>query len=143
MKWLKSTTDKAYTAQGHTIPASTSAPVGLNESVYESITNMPVIKSLIATGGIIVLDRFTGTPPKDAAAQKLQTLASENARLADRVRELEKAGATDPKALSKAEKAKAVAEKAKEDTEKKLAELQAKYEALEAEANAKIAELSK
>lgn len=89
MKWLKSTTDKSYTAQGKIIPPSNSAPLAVSDTVFESITSMKVIASLIKTGGIIVLDKYSD-PQADSSEQlKLQQLQSENTRLADKVRALE------------------------------------------------------
>lgn len=140
MKWLKSTTDKAYTAQGRVIPPSTQKPLAVNEDVYKKITEMPVIKSLIRNGGILVLDKYTDVSPNvTEQTRALQTLQAENSKLADRIRELEAQPKADTKSSSKALKtAQAEAEEAKA----KLAELEAKYAALEKEANEKIAELS-
>ena len=137
MKWLKSTSDKEYTACGHIIPAVFKEPIAVNEADYKKITDMAVIKSLIATGGIIALDHYTSqNVTGDAAKQKLQVLTTENARLSDRIRELEAQSAASAKKLKSAEDRATNAEHA-------LAALQAKYEALEKEANEKIAELSK
>lgn len=143
MKWLKSTSDKEYTACGHIIPAVFKEPIAVNEADYKKITDMAVIKSLIATGGIIVLDHYTSqNVTGDAAKQKLQVLTTENARLSDRIRELEaQSAASDAKAVS-AKKLKSAEDRAS-NAEHALAALQAKYEALEKEANEKIAELSK
>lgn len=143
MKWLKSTSDKEYTACGHIIPAVFKEPIAVNEADYKKITDMAVIKSLIATGGIIALDHYTSqNVTGDAAKQKLQVLTTENARLSDRIRELEaQSAASDAKAVS-AKKLKSAEDRAT-NAEHALAALQAKYEALEKEANEKIAELSK
>ena len=138
MKWLKSTTDKAYTAQGVVIPPSSKAPLAVNEEAYKKITSMPVIKSLINSGGLLVLQKYTAVPSVDAQTRTLQTLQAENSKLADRIRELE---AKTPESTANNEAVEA-AQKAQSDAEAKLAELQAKYEALEKEANEKIAALS-
>ena len=95
MKWLKSTTDKSYTAQGKIIPPSNSAPLAVSDSVFESITSMKVIASLIKTGGIIVLDKYSDPQVNSAEQHKLQLLQTENTKLNDRIRELE---ATQPSA---------------------------------------------
>lgn len=138
MKWLKSTTDKSYTAQGKIIPPSTQAPLAVNEDTYNSIIAMPVIKSLITNGGIIVLDKYTDMGnTADAQTRKLQSLTAENTKLASRIRELENAQAS-----KKTSKADAKLTAALEEKEAELKALQEKYAALEAEANAKIAELS-
>jgi len=89
MKWLKSTTDKSYTAQGKIIPPSNSAPLAVSDTVFEGITSMKVIASLIKTGGIIVLDKYSDPQADSSEQRKLQQLQSENTRLADKVRELE------------------------------------------------------
>lgn len=137
MKWLKSTNNKEYTACGKVIPAINKAPLAVSEAVYNDIMAMAVIKSLVKTGGIIILDKYTADNVSgDAAVQKLQALSTENARLSDRIRELEsKSEAPSKKEIKDAEK-RAVA------AEKELEAMKAKYAALEAEANAKIAELS-
>lgn len=142
MKWLKSTTNKSYTAQGHTIPGVSQAPLAVDEATYSKIVEMAVIKSLVKTGQIIVLEKYTEEPSKaaDARDARIQLLASENERLADRVRELENAAPAEESPSKKELKA---ANKAKEDAEAKLAELQEQYDALKAEAEAKIAELTK
>lgn len=140
MKWLKSTTSKSYTALGKIIPANTSAPLAVDEATYSKIVEMAVIKSLVKTGQIIVLEKYTEEPNKaaDARDARIQLLASENERLADRVRELENAAPAEEPATNKEVKAaKAEAKKANDA----LAELQAQYDALKAEAEAKIAEL--
>lgn len=56
-RWLKSTTQKAYTVQGKVIPPCISPDnkwLKLTESEYSSIKKMPVIASLISAGGILV-----------------------------------------------------------------------------------------
>ena len=144
MKWLKSTNDKEYVACGKIIPAVTKAPIGVPESDMKKLMDMAVIKSLIATGGIIVLDKYTDTKVSgDAAIQKLQVLSTENAKLADRIRELEAdAEAPSKKELKAAEQRASDAEQRASDAETKLAELQTKYAELEKEANEKLAALS-
>lgn len=89
MKWLKSTTDKSYTAQGKIIPPSESAPLAVSDTVFESITSMKVIASLIKTGGIIVLDKYNDPQVDNKEQLKLQQLHVENARLAGEKSQLE------------------------------------------------------
>lgn len=118
MKWLKSTTMKSYTAEGKIIPSMNGTPLAVSDDVYEKITKMAVIKSLISTGNIIVLDRYNDKQVAgDKNAQKLQLLHQENAQLQARIHELES-----------------------NDAESRLKALQEKYDALEAEANQKLAE---
>lgn len=140
MKWLRSTNNQTYTAEGKVIPSYESEPLQVTDDVYAKMLKMTVIKSLIDNGGIIVMSRYEGSSAvKTSQTAKLQQLSTENARLNDRIRELE-AQSVEDAATTKEVKA---AQKAQAEAEKKLAELQAKYAALEAEANAKIAELSK
>lgn len=89
MKWLKSTTDKSYTAQGKIIPPSNSAPLAVSDTVFESITSMKVIASLIKTGGIIVLDKYSDPQVNSSEQHKLQQLQLENTQLNDKIRKLE------------------------------------------------------
>lgn len=87
MKWLKSTTDKSYTAQGKVIPPATHAPLAVSEDVYAKITGMAVIQSLIKTGGIIVLEKYTD--PTSVSNNKLAVLKEENTKLQAQVKALE------------------------------------------------------
>lgn len=87
MKWLKSTTDKSYTAQGKVIPPATQAPLAVTEDVYTKITGMAVIQSLIKTGGIIVLEKYTD--PTSVSNNKLAVLKEENTKLQAQVKALE------------------------------------------------------
>lgn len=91
MKWLKSTTDKSYVAQGKVIPPATQAPLAVTEDVYTKITGMAVIQSLIKTGGIIVLEKYTD--PTSASNNRLAVLKEENTKLQARNKELEAAEA--------------------------------------------------
>lgn len=134
-KWLRSTSNLTYTAQGKVIPSYDKAPLMLSDSEFEKISKMPVIASLIANNGVIVLNKYEAPADvRTAADTRMQALATENARLHE---ELAKAQ-VEP-ATTKEVKA---AKKAQADAEKKLAELEAKYAELEKEANEKIAELS-
>lgn len=57
MKWLKSTTGKAWTVNGRTIPADkgeNSQYLELEDSEYAAISQKPVIASLIRNGEIMV-----------------------------------------------------------------------------------------
>lgn len=57
MKYLKSTTLKAYTVNGKLIPANTSKDVlELDEAEYHEVSNKAAISSLIKAGGILVTD---------------------------------------------------------------------------------------
>lgn len=89
MKWLKSTTDKSYTAQGKIIPPSNATPLAVNDALYTQIVSMKVIASLIKTGGIIVLDKYNDPQSNSADQHKLQQLQLENTQLNDKIRKLE------------------------------------------------------
>jgi len=128
MKWLKSTTDKSYTAQGKIIPSSTSAPLAVSDTVFESITSMKVIASLIKTGGIIVLDKYSDPQVDSKDQRKLQQLQTENTRLVDKIRELE---ASQPSA-EVVEKA-AQFDELKTEAEQTIAAKDAEIEKLKAE----------
>lgn len=89
MKWLKSTTDKSYTAQGKIIPPSNATPLAVNDALYTQIVSMKVIASLIKTGGIIVLDKYNDPQSNSTDQHKLQQLQLENTQLNDKIRKLE------------------------------------------------------
>lgn len=116
-KWLRSTSNKAYTIEGKTIPPYSSAPLQVTEAVYESIVSTRVIASLIKNGGIAVLSKYEDSSASASSdIAKLQSLTTENAKLADRIRELE-------------------ASQPSEETAKKAAQ----FDALKAEAEQTIA----
>ena len=129
MKWLKSTTDKSYTAQGKIIPPANSAPLAVNESVFEQITSMKVIASLIKTGGIIVLDKYSDPQANSSEQKKLQNLQLENTKLNDRIRELESQAQPDPEIEKKA----AQFDELKAEAEKTIADKDAEIEKLKAQ----------
>lgn len=129
MKWLKSTTDKSYTAQGKIIPSSNSAPLAVSDTVFESITSMKVIASLIKTGGIIVLDKYRDPQADSSEQRKLQQLQSENTRLADKVRELEAS-----KPSTEVEEKAAKFDELKAEAEQALSAKDTEIDALKAEA---------
>lgn len=120
MKWLKSTTDKSYTAQGKVIPPATQAPLAVTEDVYTKITGMAVIQSLIKTGGIIVLEKYTD--PTSVSNNKLAVLKEENTKLQAHIKELE----------ADAEKAKQF-DALKAEAEQTIAGKDAEIEALKAQ----------
>ena len=58
MKWLKSTSQKAWTVMGKVIPPCLTPDnryLEVDNSTYTSISSVPVIKSLIKAGDILVL----------------------------------------------------------------------------------------
>ena len=87
MKYLKSTTQKAYTVKGYTIPKCVTPKndyLILNDSEYSEIEKIPVIKSLIKAGGIFVSDK----EPSDSI-KNIENLEASNAQLIARATELE------------------------------------------------------
>lgn len=87
MKYLKSTTQKAYTVKGYTIPKCITPKndyLILNDSEYSEIEKIPVIKSLIKAGGIFISDK----EPSDSI-KNIENLEATNARLIARATELE------------------------------------------------------
>ena len=134
MKWLKSTTQKEWTIQGKTIPACVTPHndyLVLNDSDYATISDIPVIKSLIKSNAIIVLDH----EPSELK-NSVEALQGSNAELTARIKQLEAELATKPDVDVEAIKAQAVAEK-----EAALKELDDKASAIIAEKDARIAEL--
>lgn len=87
MKYLKSTTQKAYTVKGYTIPKCITPKndyLILNDSEYSEIEKIPVIKSLIKAGGIFISDK----EPSDSI-KNIENLETTNAQLIARATELE------------------------------------------------------
>ena len=87
MKYLKSTTQKADTVKGYTIPKCVTPKndyLILNDSEYSEIEKIPVIKSLIKAGGIFVSDK----EPSDSI-KNIENLEASNAQLIARATELE------------------------------------------------------
>lgn len=75
MKYLKSTTLKAYTVNGKTIPANTDKKcLVVEDNEYFEISNKRVIKALIDAGGILVSD-------KDPSGSDTSAIQNENAKL--------------------------------------------------------------
>lgn len=87
MKYLKSTTQKAYTVKGYTIPKCITPKndyLILNDSEYSEIEKIPVIKSLIKAGGIFISDK----EPSDSI-KNIENLEATNAQLIARATKLE------------------------------------------------------
>ena len=87
MKYLKSTTQKAYTVKGYTIPKCITPKndyLILNDPEYSEIEKIPVIKSLIKAGGIFISDK----EPSDSI-KNIENLEATNAQLIARATELE------------------------------------------------------
>lgn len=151
MKWLKSTTQKTWYANGKKIPqciTPNNEYLQLEDADYAALEKMPVIASLIRAGGILVLSEEPAELKN--SVEVLQgdkaALVAKNTELEARVKELEaQAGNAAPvdvdaiKEEAVAElKAEAVAELQKKDDE--IAELKKQLKAAEKKAKASAAE---
>lgn len=133
-RWLKSTTQKAYTVQGKVIPPCVTSDnrwLKMTESEYSEIKRMPVISSLIKAGGILV----TVKEPEELK-NSVEGLKGSNAELIAINTQLQE----ELKALKSGAGDDGTAKKELADFKKEAkAELQAKQQALD-EALAKLAE---
>lgn len=120
MKWLKSTTQKTWTVNGKVIPACVTpnnSYLVLDDNDYSEIKDVPVIKSLIKAGGILVLEQ----EPAELK-NSVEALQGSNAALTAKITQLEEqlkaAGDVDIEAVKE--------EAVKELKEEAIAELQEK-----------------
>ena len=135
MRWMKSTTQKVWVAEGHRIPACITPKNDyciVDEDDYAKIVANPIFKSLIAQGSILVLDKEPAELKNslDGLQSSNAVLQARNTELEARIKELE-AGSDKEPVNVEAIKEEAVAELKAEA----IAELQAK--------DAEIAELKK
>lgn len=135
MRWMKSTTQKVWVAEGHKIPACVTPKNDyciVDEDAYAKIVANPIFKSLIAQGSILVLDKEPAELKNslDGLQSSNAVLQARNTELEARIKELEAGGDKAPVNVE-AIKEEAVAELKAEA----IAELQAK--------DAEIAELKK
>ena len=87
MKWLKSTSQKAWTVMGKVIPPCLTPDnryLEVDNSTYTAISSVPVIKSLIKAGDILVLSE----EPAELK-NSLSSLQSNNAVLKTQVTQLQ------------------------------------------------------
>lgn len=143
MKWLKSTTQKTWYANGKKIPQCVTPNneyLQLEDSDYVAMSKMPVVASLIKAGGILVLSEEPAELKN--SVEVLQgdkaALVAKNTELEARIKELESqsSGTVDVEAIKEeavAElKAEAVAELQAKDDE--IAELKKQLKAAEKKA---------
>lgn len=126
MRWMKSTTQKVWVAEGHKIPACVTPKNDyciVDEDGYAKIVANPIFKSLIAQGSILVLDKEPAELKNslDGLQSSNAVLQARNTELEARVKELEAGGKAEPVDVE-AIKEEAVAELKAEA----IAELQAK-----------------
>lgn len=140
MKWLKSTTQKTWTVAGKVIPACVTPHndyLVLSDSDFNEISKVPVIKSLIGVGGILVLSE----EPAELK-NSVESLQGSNAELTAQITQLQeklKAKETELKA-SKKGNTKVDIEKVREEAQaeikaeaiKELQEKEARIKELEA-----------
>lgn len=144
MKWLKSTTQKAWVAsvgdRQIIIPQNETADhrwLSLEDAEYAEVSALPVIASLIKANGIMVLDQEpaelkNSIPVLQVTNNQLKAdLEVAKGRIAELENQLKDASGVDIEAI----KAEAV-----ETVQKQLDELQSKYSELEAEAKQALAE---
>lgn len=126
MKYLKSTSQKAYTVNGKVIPACITPgnkTLEVDDSEWFQISSQPVIASLIKAGDILVLDEDPNVKEDIVARDQVAELKAQNTELTERIKQLEQQG--NRKA-------------SREDGSKEIAILKAENEKL-AEANEKLA----
>lgn len=122
MKYLRSTTGKAYQFNGYAIPNYKGEMLALTDDKYAKLVTNTVVKSLIGAGAIFVTDKAPVNPSKQAqqltnqnAALILQNtkLQEENAKLLSQL----KASGTDEASV------KAAIAKQKEEDEAKVTQI--------------------
>lgn len=142
MRWMKSTTQKVWVAEGHRIPACVTPKNDyciVDEDAYAKIVANPIFKSLIAQGSILVLDKEPAELKNslDGLQSSNAVLQARNTELEARIKELEAGGDKEPVDVEAIKEA-AVAELKAEA----IAELQSKDAELQSK-DAEIAELKK
>lgn len=144
MRWMKSTTQKVWVAEGHRIPACVTPKNDyciVDEDAYAKIVANPIFKSLIAQGSILVLDKEPAELKNslDGLQSSNAVLQARNTELEARIKELEAGDGKEPvdveaiKEAAVAElKAEAIAELQSKDAE--IAELKKQLKAAEKKA---------
>ena len=149
MKYLKSTSQKAYTVNGKVIPACITPgnkTLEVDDSEWFQISTQPVIASLIKSGDILAMDEDPNVREDIDARNQVAELKAQNTELTERIKQLEQQG--DRKAAKMAnadlkaansdltaenEKLKAELEELKKQAVKELEEMKAENEKLRAE----------
>jgi len=152
MKYLKSTSQKAYTVNGKVIPACITPgnkTLEVDDSEWFQISTQPVIASLIKSGDILAMDEDPNVREDIDARNQVAELKAQNTELTERIKQLEQQGQQgDRKAAKMAnadlkaansdltaenEKLKAELEELKKQAIKELEEMKAENEKLKAE----------
>ena len=93
MKYLKSTTQKAYTVGGKTIPPCVTPrneTLALNDSEWFQVSSQPVIAALIKSGDLLVLDEDPNVREDTEVKNQLAELKVQNTQLAQEKQALER-----------------------------------------------------
>lgn len=145
MKYLKSTSQKAYTVNGKVIPACITPgnkTLAVDDSEWFQISTQPVIASLIKAGDILVMDEDPNVREDIDARNQVAELKAQNTELTERIKQLEQQGDRKANAEMKTENAdlkaeneklKAELEELKKQAVKELEEMKAENEKLKAE----------
>lgn len=92
MKYLKSTTQKAYTVNGKVIPACITPgnkTLVVDDSEWFQISAQPVIASLIKAGDILVMDEDPNVREDTEARNQVAELKAQNTLLTEKLKQLE------------------------------------------------------
>lgn len=92
MKYLKSTTQKAYTVNGKVIPACITPgnkTLAVDDSEWFQISAQPVIASLIKAGDILAMDEDPNMKEDIEARSQVAELKAQNTVLEERIKQLE------------------------------------------------------
>ena len=95
MKYLKSTSQKAYTVNGKVIPACITPgnkTLEVDDSEWFQISTQPVIASLIKSGDILVMDEDPNVREDIDARNQVAELKAQNTELTERIKQLEQQG---------------------------------------------------
>lgn len=95
MKYLKSTSQKAYTVNGKVIPACVTPgnkTLEVDDSEWFQISTQPVIASLIKSGDILVMDEDPNVREDIDARNQVAELKAQNTELTERIKQLEQQG---------------------------------------------------
>ena len=148
MKWLRSTSQQTYTVMGRVIPAYNAAPLALADSVFDEVTSVKVIQSLIKNGCIMVMDNYKNPVAESvesnaiaALKQEMETLKADLMAVTIERDELKNAPA-EPVDTSEKDTQIADLQTQVKELKAELKEQKKLYNELKKEAEAKIAELS-
>lgn len=120
MKYIKSTTQKSYVANGKIIPACVTPgnkTLELSDSEWFQIVQQPVIASLVKSGDLLVLEEDPNVKEDIVARNQVAELMAKNTELEEKVKILESQTSRDTGTNVEAETAKAEADEWKQKYE--------------------------